>query len=241
MNLRWLPLASALAATAAIAQAPTPSPNRFEGTLLIMTGAAELEVVNDEAVATFYLEVQEPELARAQSQVNRRVSEGVAAIKRADPRAQVDTSGYGSYPVYQSGTGRKIIGWRVRQGVNVRTTELADLPKAIAAGQQQLALGGLEFRLSRSARERVEGELIQRAIANLNARVAAAAQALSVPAARLRIEEMNFGIPTGGRPPVVAMARMQAAGAAESVAEPQLDAGQSTQQVTLSAKVRFLP
>ncbi len=239
MSLRWLPLAAAFIMTAVFAQTPTPP--RFEGTLLIMTGAAELEVANDEAVVSFFLELQEPELARAQSQVNQRVSEGVASIRRADPKAQVETSGYGSYPVYQSGTGRKIIGWRVRQSVNVRTTELANLPKAIAAGQQQLALGGLDFRLSSTARERVEGELIQRAIANLNARVAAAAQALNVPAARQRIEEMNFGIPTGGRPPVVAMARMQAAGAADAVAEPQMDAGQSTQQVTLSAKVRFLP
>jgi len=203
-----------------------------------MTGAAELEVANDEAVVSFFLELQEADLARAQSQVNQRVADGVAAIKRADPKAVVETSGYGSYPVYQPGAGRKIIGWRARQSVNVRTTELANLPKAVAAGQQQLALAGLDFRLSRAARERVEAELIQRAIANLNARVAAAAQALSVPAARQRIEEMNFGIATGGRPPAIAMARMSAA--AEQVVEPQLDAGQSTQQVTLSAKVRFL-
>jgi predicted secreted protein len=239
MSLRWLALAAAFVVTAGIAQ-PT-APVRFEGTLLIMTGAAELEVANDEAVVSFFLEVQEPELARAQSQVNQRMADGVAAVKRADPKAQVETSGYGSYPVYQPGAGRRIVGWRVRQSVNVRTTELANLPQAIAAGQQQLALGGIDFRLSRAARERVEGELIQSAIANLNARVAAAAQALNVPATRQQIEEINFGIPTGGRPPVVAMARMQAAGAADSVAEPQLDAGQSTQQVTLSAKVRFLP
>lgn len=237
MTPRLFVLGAALAASAAVAQPPQPP--RFEGTLLIMTGAAELEVANDEAVVAFYLEVQEPDLARAQSQVNQRVAEGVAAIRRADPKAEVETSGYGSYPVYQPGGGRKIIGWRARQGVNVRTTELATLPKSVAAGQQQLALGGVDFRLSRAARERLEGELIQRAIANLNARVAAAAQALNVPASRQRIEEINFGIPTGGRPPVIAMARMQAP-AAESVAEPQLDAGQSTQQVTLSARVRFL-
>ncbi len=237
MTPRLLLAAVALAATAAHAQ-PAPPP-RFEGTLLMMNGAAEIEVANDEAALTFYLEVQEPDLARAQSQVNQRVAEGVAALKRADPKAQVETSGYGSYPVYQSGSGRKIVGWRVRQSVNLKTTDLASLPKTVAAGQQYLALGGIDFRLSRAARERVEGELIQRAIANVNARVAAAAQALNVPAARLRIEELNFGIPTGGRPPVIAMARMSAA-PADSVAEPQLDAGQSLQQVTVAAKVRLL-
>ena len=237
MNPRLVLLAATFAANVALAHTPPP---RFEGTLLIMTGAAELEVANDEAVVSFYLEIQEPDLARAQSQVNQRVADGVAAIRRADPKAVVETSGYGGYPVYQPGSARKIIGWRVRQSVNVKTTELTGLSKAIAAGQQQLVLGGLDFRLSRAARERVEGELIQRAIANLNARVAAAAQALNFPASRQRIEEMNFGVPTGERPPIISMARIAAAVPAEPVAEPQLDAGQSLQQVTVSAKVRFL-
>jgi predicted secreted protein len=237
MKPRVLLAAIALIATAAHAQ---PVPPRFEGTLLLMNGTAEFEVANDEVLLTFYLEVQDPDLARAQSQVNQRVAEGVTALKRADPKAQIETVGYGSYPVYQSGTGRKIIGWRVRQGVNLRTTDLANLPKAVAAGQQQLALGGIEFRLSHTARERVEGELIQRAIANLNARVGAAAQALNVPASRQRIEELNFGVPAGGRPPPMPMARMSAVAPAGAVAEPQLDAGQTLQQVTVTAKVRLL-
>lgn len=236
MDLRRIALALAVVAGSAFAQAP---PARFEGTLLVMTGAAELEVANDEAALSFYFEQQEPELARAQSLVNQRIADGVAAIKRADPKAAVATSGYGSYPVYQPGSARKIIGWRARQSVNVKTSDLANLPKMIAAGQQQLALGGIEFRLSQGARERVEGELIERAIANLNARVAAVARALSVPVARQRIEELNFGIPTGVRPPMIAMARMSGA-AAEPVVEPQIDPGQTTQQVTVSAKVRFL-
>ena len=230
--------AAVLVATAAAAQ-PQPTSPHFEGTVVTMTGAAEIEVPNDEAVVSLYLEVQEPDLVRSQSQINRRVAEGVAAIRRADPKAQVETSGYGSYPVYQPGAARKIIGWRVRQSVNVRTAELAELPKTIAAGQQQLALGGLDFRLSRAARERVEGELIQRALANLNAKVAAAAQALNVPASRQRVEELNFGAPGGGRPPMP-MARIAAAAPAEAVAEPQVDAGRSLQQVTVSARVRFL-
>jgi predicted secreted protein len=231
-------LLAALVLAAGAAHAQPPAPPRFEGTLLVMSGAAEVEVPNDEAALTFYLELQDADLARAQSQVNQRVAAGVAALKAADPGAIVQTSGYGSYPVYQPGAARKIVGWRARQSVNLKTTDLSALPKTIAAGQQQLALGGIEFRLSRAARERVEAELIERALANLNARVAAVARSLNVPPGRHRIEELDFGTPTGVRPPMIAMARM--AGAADAVAEPQLDAGQSTQQVTVSAQVRFL-
>jgi predicted secreted protein len=213
-------------------------PARFEGTLITLAAAAELETANDEALASFYLEVQDADLARAQSQLNQRVAEGVATLKRADPKAHIETAGYGSYPIYGAGGGRKIVGWRVRQSVSLRTTELAVLPKTVAAAQQQLALGGIAFRLSRAARDRVDAELIQRAYANLSARIATAAQAMGVPAARVRVEEIHFGA-RGDGPPLVPMARALAS-PAESVAEPTFDAGQSMQRLEVTAKVRFL-
>jgi predicted secreted protein len=241
MRLHRALLFGGLLAVASVGRAQTPPAPRFEGTLVMMAGTAEMEVGNDEALVSFYFEVQEAELTRAQSLLNQRVAEGVAALKRADPKALVETTGYGAYPVYQTGSARKIIGWRARQGVSVRTAELDTLPRTVAAGQQQLALGGIGFRLSQRAREHVEGELIQRSMANLSARVAAAAQALGVPAARVRIEEMNFGVPVAERPPMIAAARMSGlASSPDAVPEPQLDAGRSTQHVTVSAKVRFL-
>ncbi len=212
---------------------------RVDGTLLQMTGVAEAEVANDEAVAHFFVEVQEPELARAQSQVNQRVAEGVAQLKRADPKAQVETAGYSSFPVYQPGAQRRVVGWRVRQSVTLRTADLEALPRTVAAGQQVMALGGIDFRLSRAARQKVEAELIERAIANLNEKVAVAARALNVPPARVRIEELNFG-----PAPPVPMPRMRGemmAAAAPPVDEPQLDAGRSLQQLSVTGKVRLLP
>ena len=218
---------------------PAPTPARFEGTVVAMTGSAEIEVANDEALASFYVEVQDADLGRAQSQVNQRMAEATAALKRADPRAEVQNSGYQSYPVYRDNT-RKPVGWRVRQGVTLRTGDLAGLPRTVAAAQQHVALGGIDFRLSRAARDRVGAELIQQAVANLNSRIAAAAQAMQVPAARIRTEELDFGGRGFERPPMVAMAR-SAPMAADSVAEPQFEAGRSLQQLTVSARVRFLP
>jgi predicted secreted protein len=218
---------------------PAPTPARFEGTVVAMTGSAEIEVANDEALASFYVEVQDADLGRAQSQVNQRMAEATAALKRADPRAEVQTSGYQSYPVYRDNT-RKPVGWRVRQGVTLRTGDLAGLPRTVTAAQQHVALGGIDFRLSRAARDRVGAELIQQAVANLNSRIAAAAQAMQVPAARIRTEELDFGGRGFERPPMMAMAR-SAPMAADSVAEPQFEAGRSLQQLTVSARVRFLP
>lgn len=234
-RIRFCVAALVVAPLAALAQAPAPRP---EGTLVLMSGAAEIEVANDEAVAHLYAELQDADAARAQSLVNQRAGEGAAAIKRIDPKAQIETTSYSSQPIYSRDGARKIVGWRVRQTVTLRTSDLALLPKTVAAAQQHLALAGIDFRLSRAARERVEAELIQRALANLNARVAAAAQALDVPKARVRIEELNFGVTGAERPPIVPMARALAQ-AADSVVEPQFDAGRSLQQLTVTAKVRF--
>jgi predicted secreted protein len=232
-------LALSLVLGASVTHAQPAAPARFEGTVVAMTGSAEIEVANDEALASFYLEVQDADLARAQAQVNQRMAEATAALKRADARAEVQTSGYQSFPVYRDNT-RKPVGWRVRQGVTLRTADLAALPRTVAAAQQHVALGGVDFRLSRAARDRVGAELIQQAIANLNSRIAAAAQAMQVPPSRVRTEELDFGGRGFERPPMVAMARA-APMAADSMPEPQFEAGRSLQQLTVSARVRFLP
>src|SRR5512145_2960460 len=134
--------------------APMAPPNA--GTVLLMTGTAEIEVPNDEAVANFFYEAQDADLTKAQGLVNQRVGDGTAALKRADAKAQIETSGYSSYPVYSSGSQRTIVGWRVRQGVTLRTENLAALPRTVASVQSYLALGGIDFRLSKAARDKVD-------------------------------------------------------------------------------------
>lgn len=233
-------LAVAWLAAAAVQAAEQPHTAKGEGTVILMAGSAELEVANDEAAAQFFVEAQDPELARAQAQVNQRLAEGVAQLKRADPKAIVETASYTTYPVYQPGTQRKLVGWRVRQGVSLRTTDLPALPRAVAAGQQHLALGSIDFRLSRAARMKVEAELIEQAIAQFNSKVAVAARALNVPTERVRLEELNFGV----APPPIPIAmrvRSEVMASDGTIPEPQLDAGRSLQQLTVNGKVRLLP
>jgi predicted secreted protein len=231
-------VALSLVVLPALAQ-PVAVPPPNAGTLVVMTGSAEIELPNDEAVANFYYEAQDADLTRAQALVNQRVADGTAALKRADPKAHIETSGYGSFPVYSSGSNRSIVGWRVRQGVTLKTDNLAALPKTVAAAQSTLSVGGIDFRLSRSARERVDAQLIQQAIANLNARVAAAAQALGVPASRVRMEEVNFGGREGGPIPV-GVARM-ATMSSDAVPPPNFESGRSAERLIASGKARLLP
>jgi predicted secreted protein len=223
----------ALAQTPPVAQAPA-------GTILLMTGAAELEVPNDEALASFFYEAQDADLTKAQGLVNQRVADGTAALKRADPKGHVETTGYSSYPVYSGGSQRAIVGWRVRQGVTLRTENLAALPRTVASVQSFLALGGIDFRLSRAARDKVDAQLIQLATANLNARLASAAAALGTAPSRLRLEEVNYGGREGGpQPMMMRQAPMLASDATPP--QPTFEAGRSVERLTISGKARLLP
>lgn len=238
-------VALALMLGAALADAQTAPPARFEGSLVQMQGAATLEVANDEVLAHFFVEVEDADPVRAQSRVNQQVADGVALLRRADSKARIDSRGYQSTPVHGResavDSARRIVGWRVRQTVTLQTAALDGLPRTVAAGQERMALGRLEFRLSGGARERSEAELIRGSIANLNSRVAAAAAALGVPAARVRIEELNFGVAAPGRPPIQPVLRSKLAlASADKVEEPALEAGHSVLQATVNAKVRFL-
>ena len=228
---------ASITATAAAQQSSLPL--QPAGTLILMTGAAEVELTNDEAVANFFYEAQDADLTRAQSSVNQRVADGTAALKRADPKAQIETSGYSSYPVYSSGSNRTITGWRVRQGVTMRTDNLAAMAKTVASAQPALALGGIEFRLSKTAREKVEAQLIQLAVANLNARFAAAGQSMGVPATRIRLEEVNFGVREAAPPqPMMMRSAMQSS---DAVVPPTFESGRSIERLTVTGKARFLP
>ena len=234
---------SAIIALLLVVSAPTLAQQQLlplppAGTLVLMTGAAEVELANDEAVANFFYEMQDADLTRTQTVVNQRVADGTAALKRADPKAQIETSGYTSYPVYSSGSNRAITGWRVRQGVTVRTENLAALPKTVAAAQPFLALGAVDFRLSKGTRDKVEAQLIQLAVANLNSRFSAAGQSLGVPANRIRVEEMNFGVREAGPPQPMLM---RSAMAADAATPPTFESGRSIERLSVTGKARLLP
>lgn len=234
---------SAIIALLLVVSAPTLAQQQSlplppAGTLVLMTGAAEVELANDEVVANFFYEMQDADLTRTQTVVNQRVADGTAALKRADPKAQIETSGYTSYPVYSSGSNRAITGWRVRQGVTVRTENLAALPKTVAAAQPFLALGAVDFRLSKGTRDKVEAQLIQLAVANLNSRFSAAGQSLGVPANRIRVEEMNFGVREAGPPQPMLM---RSAMAADAAAPPTFESGRSIERLSVTGKARLLP
>ena len=217
------------------AQTPPIAPPNT-GTVLLMTGTAEIEVANDEAVASFFYEAQDADLAKAQGLVNQRVGDGTAALKRADPKAQVETSGYSSYPVYAGGSrasDRRLAGAAGRDAADREPGRASAhcLVGAVVPRPRRHRLPSVEGRARKGRRAAdPDGDREpQRAPRRRRDRPSAV---------RLRgsgIEEVNFGVREGGpQPMMMRQAPMMASDA--SAPPPSFESGRSTERLTVSGK-----
>ena len=226
------------------------------GTLVIVPATGEVVHANDLAIATFGIEEQDKDKALAASRVNQKMKDGVAILRAADPQASLKTQGYYTYPVYaeqprnlsgsliQPAPKPVIIGWRVGQYVQVKTMNLAALPKTVAAAQALLSFNSINFALAPATVKKVDEERIAATYANLNERIASIATAMGRSRADAVIDTVDFEA-TGNYGMQVSARALQYAPAPApersrmEVAEPSLEPGETTLQMKVVGKVRF--
>ncbi len=230
---------------AAHAQSAVPS----SGATIVVPAYGEVTRANDEVLATFAVEEQDKDRAAAASRVNDRMKRGVEVLRREDPPGKLQTRGYYTYPVYadepvtrQPKPPRQVIGWRVGQYVDLTTTNLATLPRAVSAAQRVLTLSGLRFRLSRQAQRELDRERIEAAYHDLNDRIGFILRAMGRDPADAVIDTVDFE-GTGNYVPAAAAAPLQRAmaGPAETPAieEPSFEPGETTLQMRVVGRVKL--
>lgn len=219
------------------------------GTLVIVPAEGEVTLANDEARAIFMLEEQDRDKAAAASRVNQKMKQGMELLKREDSQAKLKSYGYYTYPVYpedQARSNAKLrqpASWRVGQYLEVKTPNLATLPKTVAAAQKILALNGLQFGLSETAVKKLDEQRIDAAYRNLNGRIAAIAKAMGRKVSDTVLEAVDFD-GSGGYAPAadMAQAKMSMARAPAEpmpVEEPSFEPGETTLHMRVVGKVRF--
>lgn len=222
------------------------------GTLVIVPAFGEVKHANDQATAMFAIEEQDKDKAVAASRVNQKMKQGADIVRREDPQAQLKTQGYYTYPVYAErrplpdGTAPKPIttGWRVGQFLEVKTSNLAGLPKTTAAAQKILALNSLSFGLAPATVKKLDEQRIAATYQNLNERIASIAAAMGRKVSDAVIDTVDFegsGNYAGQRAEMAApqmMARVGKMDAGE-VSEPSFEPGETTLQMRLVGKVKF--
>lgn len=222
------------------------------GTLVVVPAFGEVKHANDEATATFGVEEQDKDKAVAASRVNQKMKQGLDILRAADPQASLKTQGYYTYPVYAerrplpdgSAPKPQITGWRVGNYVEMKTTNLAALPKTAAAAQKILALNNLQFGLSPATTKKLDDQRIAATYQNLNERIASIANAMGRKPGDAVLDTVDFegSGNYANRAEMVAaapqmMSRMRKG--EEEVAEPSFEPGETTLQMRLVGKVKF--
>lgn len=238
-----------LCAGAGTAHAAAPAPLPSTGMLIVLPATGTVRQANDQVTVIMTAEETNKDKAVAQSRVNLKMKQGLALLKQADPQASFKTESYYTYPVYPEQINppatqpRVPNGWRVTQSLRVTTTNLAALPKTVAAGQGVLGLSNLYFGLAPATFLKLDDERIAATYANLNQRVRAVAAAMGRDPADAVVEVMDFegsGNYAGSAPPApppapAALARA----AAPAVEEPSFEPGETTLNMRAVGKVRF--
>lgn len=226
------------------------------GTLVVVPAFGEVRHANDQATVTFAVEEHDKDKNAAAARVNRKMKEGTEIVRRADPKAELKTMGYYTYPVYpevppmpQPAARTPVkpvpVAWRVGQYLEVKTTNLAELPKTAAAAQKVLQINNVSFGLSPELEKRLDDQRIAATYRNLNERIASIAGAMGRKPAEAVLDTVDFegsGNYAGDGRAAAAPMMMRASAmkeAADQMPEPSFEPGETTLQMRLVGKIRF--
>ena len=175
-------------------------------------------------------------------------------MRRADPKAELKTQGYYTYPVYPEPPVQPLpasrvpvkpvpSGWRVGQYLEVKTTNLAELPKTAAAAQKVLQINGINFGLAPATEKLLDDRRIAETYRNLNERIVSIARAMGRQPADAVLDTVDFegsGNYAGERSEKAMMMRAGApAPMSDAMPEPSFEPGETTLQMRLVGKVKF--
>ncbi|WP_038050840.1 SIMPL domain-containing protein [Thioalkalivibrio sp. ALJ1] len=195
---------------------------------LTLTGQAERQVANDEMTVLMTAGARAPEAASAAATVNRNMK---AALEQAAKYEVIEarTIGYSTRAIHDPDDRSHIQAWQVEQNLELTSGDFEALTELAGALQQgELTISQIRFSLSREARQAHREDMLETAIADLQAQARVIARSLG--SRQLRTEEIELLDDHYDRPqPMMAMRAMD-----ESASQPALEAGHST----LSLRVR---
>lgn len=257
MSLPKLILVAALMAAGSVSaqsmSAPASAP-ATAGTMIVVPANGEVRHANDQAIVTFAVEEFDKDKNAAAARVNRKMKEGTEIVRRADPKAELKTEGYYTYPVYPEPPVQPLpagrapakpvpTGWRVGQYLEVKTTNLAELPKTAAAAQKVLQINNISFGLTPATEKMLDDRRIAETYRNLNERIVSIARAMGRQPGDAVIDTVDFegsGNYGGNPPPPPAPMMMRAkAESSDAMPEPSFEPGETTLQMRLVGKVKF--
>jgi len=223
-------LVSAGAAFCQNLQAPEPR------NVVQLSAAGMVEVQQDQLVLTLGTQADGKDAAAVQTQLRQVVDAALQVARRQAeaPHMEVRTGQFSLYP--RHGKNGEIAGWQGRAELVLQGRDFGRIT-ATAARINGMAIANLGFGLSRSERERAEGEARAQAIEAFKARAGEISRAFGFGSYLLR--EVSVSSHGGGGMPAPRVLAMQAKAAAMADAPLDVEPGKSTVEVSVSGSVQM--
>ncbi len=193
--------------------------------------SAETDVENDTLIAVLYAQRQGPDAAALAGEVNREVSQAVAAAKEV-PGIRVQTLGYQTNPVYEK---QRLSGWRVQQSIRLESRDAARISALIGDLQARLAVQSIGYSVSPEVRRQEEDRLISEAITRFEQRAELVARQLGRAGYRL----VRLAVETSEVAPPPQPFRAMAMEASLAASPPVLEAGTQKVEVRVRGSVEL--
>ncbi len=207
-----------------------------KGVELSVRGTAQLTVPNDRASMVFRLTSDAPTLKVATNLVIDQMNAAQSLVKSLSDTFELQTQGFQSYPVYGEKKGDeapKVIGWRVSQGLSVKTNDITQVSRVIEKVASTMALDHLSFGLKDETRKKLDEKLHQMAINDATQKAVWVAKSLGKDAKAVELKSLRFEGASLPRADYLMSAKaMNSASAA-----PQIEAGTSQLQFSVTADV----
>ncbi|MBX9964721.1 MAG: SIMPL domain-containing protein [Burkholderiales bacterium] len=224
---------SLLAVLAATPLAHADHGHDHETGRVALQGQAAMDVDNDTMHATLYVEEEDANPVRLADTVNKAVADAVKVAK-ATAAVTTRTGGYQTYPVYDK---TRIVRWRARSELLLKSTDFKALSDLVGKLQSTLKLGGVYFSVSPEARRKIEDELTTAAIDDFKRRADLVAQSFGARGYKVKDAAVNAD---GGMPPMpkqMIVGLRGAPAAADSVQAPMVEAGTSRIAVNVNGTI----
>ena len=217
-------------AGAALAQAPAEPQG-----VLNLSASATVEVPRDWMSLSFQATREGADAVAVQSQLKQALDAALAEARRIAKPGQVElqSGGFSIYPRY--GSKGQISGWQGSTQLVVSGRDMAAIGQ-LSGRIATMTIGGVQYSLSREAREQVENELSAQAIARFRSRAADQAKAFGY--AGFTVRDVNVQVEQSTPPmpmPKVAMAMARSADEAALSTE----AGKGTVTAVVSGSVQM--
>ena len=194
--------------------------------------SAAKEVPNDVLTAVLYAEQQGQDTTKLADAVNQAVTWGLETAK-AEKAVESRTLDYTTNPQYDDG---KVVGWQVRQSIQLKSQDSKALSALLGKLQEQLRIENISYSVSPAVQTSTEEELVNTALATFKKR----AEQIQTQMGRKEYRVVRLDVQSAAdfpQPPMYRMASGELS--SDKAAAPNLDSGKQTLKVNVQAEIEL--